>query len=350
MKKHLINLALAVFILVIMTISAVYASGKQTAPVKLKLVDLISRLSSANHDAVRDLPPVQCDYRVDAIGANLIEKDKMGTHISGKLTVLQDPRLDYPSHTGFYGYHFDSCRIDIDSWPALVMVWSMSAQSPGTDPKEMKQMQSKYRFPGTKLVYSTKGSWLISPDDKSAMEFHLDSIGETLVFWVINPLLCYHYAALGLTLDGDKLDSVVGTRNWTGMLAGHESAEYVFHLPKKKQVMPEDPDPDTYTVWLDESTGLPLKEEFSYQGKITSSVTFQDYVSFGSNHYGPKKRVSLGSELDSLPFESKWFLTNEIRLKDDKSGMIVGKMSFSNWRRAKIGANTFSLPNGVKMD
>ena len=155
----------------------------------------------------------------------------------------------------------------------------------GVDKADAKELKPFLR-PGSKLIWSEAGSWLVSKDDKTAVRFHM-SLGENPLFGVIVPTMCCHYQAPMIMPFRADIRGAISTKAEAVSLAGRKCAKHLFELPATGAGAPA----GTYTVWLDDATGLPLKEEL--RGGIeqagASVVTYSDFQRFGKGSFSPAK-------------------------------------------------------------
>lgn len=352
MPRPLASLLLSILIVACLAAPATPASGKVSLPSKLPLTELASRLSSASYDCVRGLTTLQCDYRLEMTGLPMKPSDpKLQPWVSGKLTFGLNAE---PSDPVFL-FDFMSLRLDITSWPALAALWA--ASEPSAD--DYRQAMAAFPMPGTRLICSNEGVYLVTQDGKTADRYSMDSVGRTLLWGIIQPDLCSHYGLLQDARGRRNLKGIIGRRTRISKLGGRKCAEYVFKLPAQKGSK-FNQDSDEYKVLLDAATGLPLREDFSYKGRLLARNSFSDYVRFGQRSYGPSRYVGIDrtdpdkskwitGEIDSTTFGTNWFLTREIRLREESTRKVFARMTFSNWRRISVPESFYALPAGVKM-
>ena len=319
------------------------STGTPAGAGQLYFKKLLSRLSAASEDCIRGLGTIQCDYRL--MGAYGSEEPPTGKKpppvklaVSGKLTIqLPEDRADSEEPPG----SFRTFRFEPDAWPML---------TDGVGEAEAKELKPFSR-PGSKLICSEAeaGSWLVSKDDKTAVRFKM-SVGENPLFGEIAPTVCCHYQAPMIMVFRADIRGAISTKGESVSLAGHKCAKHLFELPATGAGAPA----VTYTVWLDDATGLPLKEELT--GGIergTTTVTYSDFQPFRKKSFSPAKseetepKEDVHCEIEYSPFGTQWFLTKEISVRSSEGE--VCKMTFSNWRQVTVPDSAFKLPPGAKV-
>ena len=319
-------------------------AGSPAAPESLRFKELLSRLSAASEDRIRGLSTIQCDYRL--MGTDSSEEPAAGKKppvklaVSGKLTIhLPEDRADWdndnPPGT------FDTFRLEPDAWPVLTDALGEFAA----------EKLKPFPMPGSKLICSEGGSWLVSKDDKTAVRFKMDSAGQDLVFGPIVPTVCCHYEAIMVKAFRAEFRGSLSANAEPVSLAGRKCARYLFKLPKEKGT--GGAPGGTYAVWLDDATGLPLQEQ--QRGGLAAAggegrTTYSDLQPFGKGSFSPA--VSKWMAMDDrgtlryAQFGTNWFLTTEITVN---SGEGSCTMTFSNWRQVTAPNSAFKLPPGAKV-
>ncbi len=346
-EKQIMNhvVAATVALTVMLAGEAAALAGSPAAPAKLHFKELLSRLSAASEDRIRGLSTIQCDYRLmgTSEGSEELPKGKkppVKLAVSGKLTIhLPEDRAEWndenPPGT------FNTFTLEPDAWPILKDALGEGAA----------KMLKPFRIPGSKLICSEAGAWLVSKNGKSAVKFAMDSAGQDEVFGPIVPTVCCHYqASIVKAFRADARDAV-STKAGAVSLAGRKCVKYLFELPETGAGAPA----GTYTVWLDDATGLPLKEEL--RGGIaaagdTAGVTYSDFQPFGKKSFSPAKSEETDNQDDThclihySPFGTQWFLTKEISVRYGEGSCT---MTFANWRQVATPGSAFRLPPGAKV-
>jgi hypothetical protein len=329
--KPLIHVAV-VFTIMLAAKTAASADGPAT-PESLHLKALLSRLSAAGQQRIRGLKTIQCDYRLD--GTYDSEESPADAKppavklaLSGKLTI-QLPKDPAQWELNNAPGAFHTFRLEPDAWPMLTVAYRGSW--------EAKQFKA-FPIPGSRVICCDRtGFWLVSKDEKSAVKMSPED-----VFAEIIPTVCCHYEACMVSIEDDE--DALATKVKSASLGGRTCAMYRFKLPAKDKA-----DAGIYAVWLDDATALPLREELD--GGIT---TYSDLKSFGKGLFSPAKsemtspdtrhQVSDRMEIRYAPWGSRWFLTQEMRLRSSDG---LCRITFSNWRRATVPDSFFRLPPGA---
>ncbi len=318
-------------------------AGGPAAPEDLRFNKLLSRLNAASESCVRGLETIQCDYRLtgtmDSESQAPATKPSVKLAVSGKLTFHLPQDRDEEDEDKAPGT-FDKFMLEPDTWPIL-------AEALG---EEAAQSLKPFPIPGSRLISSAAGSWLVSKDDKTAVTFKMDSAGRELVFGPIAPMVCCQYKARIVKAFGEFQDAVSRNPQLVS-LSGRRCVKHLFKIPATKTGTPA----GTYSVWLDETNGLPLREEL--RGGLAEAggafrVSYSGFQRFGKGALSPSASKEFEPEggvqcfLRYAPFESNWFLTRQIT-----GGTSEGRctMTFSNWHRVTIRDAAFRLPAGAKV-
>ena len=334
---------------------ATASAGGPAAPGQLHFKELLSRLSAASQERIRGLNTIQCDYRL--IGTYDSEGAAAGTNPPpaklaawGKLTI-QLPKDPAEWELDNFPGTFNTFRFEPDAWPLLTNGLG--------DAEEAKQFKS-FPIPGSKLICcGGEGCWLVSNDEKTALRFKM-SLGENPLFGVIIPTVCCHYEAAMIGFLG-KVQDAIGTKVESVSLGDRNCARYLFEFRADEGKGAGRTPAGSYAVWLDDATGLPLREELRGgilgAGNEKSITTYSDLCPFGKGSLSPGRAEStvpdapgeppLQMEIQYAPFGSQWFLTKEMSLR--KGDALVCKMTFSNWCQVTLLDSAFNLPPGAKL-
>jgi hypothetical protein len=354
--KPLIRIAV-VFAMMLAAEVAALADSPAT-PESLHLKALMSRLSAAARERIRGLKTIQCDYRL--MGTDDLEESSANRKpppvklaASGILTIQLPENTVDEDLDAFPGAisTFRVFRFEPDAWPIL---------TDSVEEAESKNFKP-FQIPGSKLICRIgrdEGCWLVSKDDKTARNFWMSSNGNRL-FGPFSPSVCCHYEEAARFFGGDDPD-VIGKKVKSVSLGERKCALYRFNLPAAGKGKETDSiSAGTYSVWLDDATGLPLREEFreahrGLDGKrhSTRSITaYSDLQSFGKGTSSPTKSVTTvpdapekdryEMEIRYAPFGSRWFLTKEISVHN---GDGLCQATFSNWRQVTVPDSFFRLP------